>query len=70
MEDLVECHSSHTYAEQPVALHWEGERLKITEIEKTWHSPQGKHFHVRTSGEQDYELIYVQADDDWRISPR
>jgi hypothetical protein len=27
MNDPVECHSGYEYAERPVALHWEGERL-------------------------------------------
>jgi hypothetical protein len=70
MEDSVECHSSHTYAEQPVAVHWEGERLEIAEIEKSWQSPRGKHFQVRTKGSQVFELFYSQSDDQWSIFPR
>ncbi len=70
MEELVECYSSHAYAEQPVAVHWNGERLEITEIEKSWQSPQGKHVRVRTSEDQTFELNYVQTDDKWNISER
>ncbi|MCH7480924.1 MAG: hypothetical protein IIC79_05970 [Chloroflexi bacterium] len=68
MQTLVECHSSHTYAERPVALYWEGERLEIAEIEKSWQSPRGKHFRVHTSEGQTFELLYVLSDDYWVIS--
>ncbi len=70
MEDTVECHSSHTYAEQPVAVRWQGQRMEITEIIKSWKSPQGKHFNVRTNGDIEFELQYIQSDDVWLILPR
>lgn len=69
MEDLVECLSSHAYAEQPVALNWQGVRLEITEIEKSWQSPEGKHFRVLTKGDQVFELFYSQVEDQWSIFP-
>ena len=40
MGELVECHSGFTYAERPVALTWEGQRLEITRILAEWHSPE------------------------------
>lgn len=70
MEKLVECHSSHTYAEQPLAVHWQQQRWEITEIEYSWRSPEGKHFRVRTKGDQSFELLYALSDDRWCISPR
>jgi hypothetical protein len=27
MADWVECHSGYVYADRPVALHWEGNRM-------------------------------------------
>ena len=29
MTELVECHSGFSYAEKPVALTWEGQRLEV-----------------------------------------
>lgn len=70
MIDLVECRSSHTYAEEPAALYWEGERLEVAEIEKSWHSPQGKHFLVRTANALEFELCYAESKDIWHVTPR
>jgi hypothetical protein len=66
---LVECHSGYTYAEKPIALHWEGERQEIAEIEAEWRRPEGKGFRVRTVRGDRYELFYNEKDSDWRITP-
>ena len=42
MIDPVECHSGFEYAERPIALTWEGQRLEIAAIESTWRIPGGK----------------------------
>lgn len=68
MPDLVECRSSHVYAEEPAAVHWEGERLEITEIEKSWHAPEGKHFLVRTAGGLKLILRYSETEDIWHVT--
>ncbi|MBW8010458.1 MAG: hypothetical protein FVQ83_04335 [Chloroflexi bacterium] len=67
MSALVECHSGYTYAEYPSALHWEGERLKISVVEAEWQTPQGKHFRVRTTDGLSFELVYSEHADEWRI---
>lgn len=69
MSDRVECHSGYEYAERPVALHWEGERLEIAQVEAQWSIPGGKKFRVRTAGGQRFELFYGELYDEWRISP-
>jgi hypothetical protein len=66
---LVECRSGHTYAEEPVAVHWEDKRLEVVEIEKSWHSPEGKHFLVRTANALEFELRYDESKDIWHITP-
>jgi hypothetical protein len=67
MGELVECHSGFTYADKPVALRWENRRLEITGITTHWRSPQGRHFRVRTSNGQEFELSYREADNEWQI---
>jgi len=69
VKDPVECHSGFEYAERPVALHWEGERLEITAIESQWRIPGGKGFRVRTRDERRFELFYGELYDEWRINP-
>lgn len=67
MNDLVECHSEFEYAEKPVALTWQNQRLEITEIVERWRIPGAKCFRVRTSDNQTFELFYGELYDEWRI---
>jgi hypothetical protein len=64
---LVECRSDTEYAERPVALHWQEQRLEIVEILARWRTPQAKYFRVRTADDQLFELIYDQAANCWQI---
>ena len=68
MGELVECHSGFTYAEKPKALTWESRRLEIVAITARWCSPEARHFRVRTSNGQEFELAYREADNEWRIT--
>ena len=68
MDGQVECHSEYEYAECPVALHWEGQRLEIEAVERGWRVPGGKRFRVRTVGGQIFELFYEEHDGEWRIA--
>ena len=68
MGELVECRSGFTYAEKPVALIWESQRMEIIEITAHWRSPQARHFRVRTVSAQEFELSYVEADNEWQIT--
>ena len=65
--EVVECHSGYTYGERPLALHWEGERLVIQEIEARWRVPGARCFRVRTEDEGVFELTYLEQDDAWRL---
>ncbi|MGA2489667.1 MAG: hypothetical protein ABSF99_05705 [Anaerolineales bacterium] len=67
MGELVECHSGFTYADRPVALTWEGQRLEIVQILAEWRSTEIKHFRVRTSDGQVFVLAYSQTTDEWQI---
>lgn len=65
----VECHSGYAYAERPVALRWEGQRLDIERVEAEWRAPGGKRFRVRTRDGRLFELFYEELLDQWRITP-
>ncbi len=65
--DIVECHSGYTYAERPIALIWEGDRLEVDEIEARWRIPGGLRFRVRTVDGRVFELFYGELYDEWRI---
>lgn len=68
-DELVECHSGFAYAERPVALRWQDERLEIDLIEAQWRTPQGKYFRVRTQDGQIFVLCYAEQSDEWWIQP-
>ena len=69
MSDLVECHSGYEYAERPIALTWQGQRLEITAVLDTWRIPGGKCFRVRVQDERVFELFYGELYADWRVNP-
>ena len=64
----VECLSGHTYAERPIALWWEGERLNIVEIVARWRIPDGRRFRVQAENDQIFELCYSEQQDEWQVS--
>lgn len=65
----VECYSGTRFAERPVALTWNGERLTIESIERAWQTPDGVAFAVLTTGGLHFELIYLPASDQWTARP-
>ena len=66
---LVECRSDSTYAERPLSLVWEGQRLEIAEILSRWRGPGEKGFRVQTVGGQIFEITYREIPDEWIIQP-
>jgi hypothetical protein len=68
MNDLVECHSEFEYAERPVALFWENQRLKIASIEMVWRVPGGKCFRVLVEDDRRFELVYWENHDSWQVN--
>ncbi len=64
---LVECRSDTEYAERPIALHWQGGRLEVSEILSRWRTPAGKGFRVRTVDGQIFDLLYDEITADWQI---
>jgi hypothetical protein len=66
----VECHSSSTYAERPLAFYWQGQRLEVDKILARWRTPLAICFRVLTRGSQrTFELQYDESADTWRIQP-
>jgi len=67
MGDLVECRSDLNFADTPLAFYWEDQRLVVEDILARWLTPQGRGFRVKAGGDQQYELFYNEAEDEWRI---
>ncbi|MGA9349215.1 MAG: hypothetical protein WBW48_10485 [Anaerolineae bacterium] len=67
MELMVECYSGHTYAQEPRAFAWHGERHVVQAVERAWRAPKGPHFLVRTEGGSFFELAYDETEDVWSV---
>ena len=67
MREAVEFLSGYAYAEKPVALTWEAERLEITDVLAEWRTPLAKHFRVRTSDGRYFELSCAEPSGEWQI---
>jgi len=65
----VECYSGARFAERPVALVWNGERLSVESIERAWQTPESLAFAVRVVGGLHFELTYLPASDQWTARP-
>jgi hypothetical protein len=67
--DSVECRSDVEYADRPLALTWQGQRLEIAEILGRWRAPNEKGFRVKTTDGQAFELVFREILDNWLIRP-
>ncbi len=64
-EIRVACYSGYQYPERPISFTWQGECLRVQEIEARWLEPQGRLFRVRTEGGRSFELCYSPHRDRW-----
>lgn len=64
----VECYSGHSYAQEPRAFTLRGERHVVAAVERTWRTPSGPHFRVRTQDDARFELAYDEQADRWRVN--
>lgn len=67
--DIVECRSDTEYAERPLALTWQGQRLEVAEILARWRGPNEKGFRVKTTDGQAFELTHREVPDEWQVQP-
>ena len=66
----VKCYSSYTYAQEPRSFTWQGEELKIKEIENAWREPSKRLFKIITEQGKLFELCYNEAIGQWSASER
>jgi len=67
MGATVECYAGQRYPERPRAFLWEGERVLVAEVERTWRTPVGPVFRVRTAAGRRFTLAYHEAADSWDV---
>ena len=64
----VDCYSGHSYAQGPRAFTWRGERYVVITVERTYRTPAGPHFRVRTESGPRFELAYDERADEWLLA--
>jgi hypothetical protein len=72
----VECYSGYTYAQEPRAVEWQGQRYEVKRILKRWRTPQGPHFRVEVAGishgqspmSRLVDLTYSEIEDKWTMT--
>jgi hypothetical protein len=72
----VECYSGYTYAQEPRAIEWRGQRYEVKRIVKRWRSPQGPGFRVEVTGISNLpssiprlvDLTYLEIEDKWTMA--
>ena len=67
MELIVECYSGHSYAQEPRAFVWQGQRHVVQKVERAWRIPEGLHFRVLNDDGDRYELAYSEQADTWSL---
>jgi hypothetical protein len=65
----VECHSGHTYAGEPRAVFWQGQRHEVVAVVARWRLPEGPAFRVLTEAGAVLDLYYDEGQDRWEIHP-
>ncbi len=62
----VECYSGHTYAQEPRAFVYEGQRRTVAALHRIWREPSGPCFEVLADDCSTYRLMYDEAADQWQ----
>ena len=65
----VECYSGHTYAQEPRAFTWRGQRHTVAHVERRWRTPAGPVFRVRAASGHRFTLAYDETAGAWDIQP-
>lgn len=63
----VECYSGSRYGERPLAFILGDEQHVVKAVEKSWRTPSGLHFRVRTEDDESFELAYREKTDEWNL---
>lgn len=66
----VACLSGARYADRPLSLTWQGQRLSVAALLARWRSPQGPGFRVRSQDGQVFDLLYLEREDRWQVVER
>jgi hypothetical protein len=65
----VECYAGYRYPERPRAFLWQGDRVVVEEVERSWRTPASPVFCIRAAGGRRFILAYDEAADVWDVRP-
>jgi len=61
----VEAYAGASYPERPTAVWWEGRRLEVERVIRSWRTPDALHFWVELQTLGETTLSYHYQDDAW-----
>lgn len=64
----VECYSGSRDAERPIAVHWQGQRLDVVQVLRSWRTPNGPAFEVLVASDHRLRLELDENSDCWCVS--
>jgi hypothetical protein len=67
MSDPIEFHSSYAYAQRPIVITWEDERVQVKMVLSEWRTPEGKYFRIQAEDERIFEVLYNKDIENWQI---
>ncbi len=66
----VEAYSGHTHPQRPTSFVWRGRPYQVEEVTAEWRERSRKHFLVRTTEDEVYEVCYDEPNDQWLLLGR
>jgi hypothetical protein len=66
----VELYSGTVYAERPLACYWQGRRLEVSQVLRSWRTPAGPGFDVRVADGRRFRIELDESSDAWTIQER
>ena len=52
----------------PLAFKWQGQQYTVVSYGRQWEENGRRHYLVMVSGDQVFELIYLQKDNQWQVA--
>lgn len=66
----VEAYAGASYPQRPSAVWWEGERLEVEQVIRSWRTPDALHFRVELQILGETTLSYNYQSEAWSLDRR
>ncbi len=67
---VVSAYAGASYPQRPTAVLWQGRRLAVEQIDRSWRTPDALHFLLHLESLGRVELRYHPQTDSWTLTSR